>query len=425
MQTVLEPTSREATKRPRALIADLPTGIHAYRDGRSGVRVMLGKKFTGAAVVKKRFPTLADAKEFIFGEDALKLKNRIPGVVDLKRDMGAVAFDTPRGVYSEAAAAWEELKKFNSPGGILDAVRFYIKHTALTEGTWTIAEAAVAMEKRLVRLNRDVRYRKGLAWVYKRFREDFPKSEIHEITKSEILDWLDEEDFEGTTKNNYIRDLKVLFNFAEREKKIGINPMKDILRSEVPPGPIILLSIRDIARVLIVSGRITQMQIPTAIKFFGGLRTSEVRRLEWQEIKQNAIVVEARKAKTRARRVVPISKNLQAWLPVERAKEGFVAPEGRDWRRSFELMKTVAGINPWPRNCQRHGFGSFHLAKHKDEGSTASDMGNSADIIVRHYREVIDSESDIESFWNLTPANVERFAEIDPAFRAALDSLEK
>jgi len=414
----------EKKKKKLAIIAGLPAGVNAYPGGGGGVRVRLGKRFTGGGVIRQRFQTVKAAREFIFGDEAKKLQARTPGAIDLKRDIGAAAFDVPRGVYSEAAAAWEELKKVKSPGGILDAVRFYIKHTNLKAGKWTIAEAGEALEKHLLRLKRDERYRKGLQWTFGRLEEDFPKSHIHEITKTEILDWLDEEDFEPLTRNNYIRDLKVLFNFAEREKRVSINPMKEIRREQVADSEVSILSIRDTARVLLTSMHVTGMQSPTAFKFFLGVRTSEVRRMDWSEIAEDMVIVAAKKAKTRARRTITITDNLREWLPEPCPKNGPLAPSGREWKNGFELLKTVSGVNPWPRNCQRHAFGSFHLAKHRNENLTATEMGNTPDIVIRHYRAVVRESKNIDKYWSLTPSNVREHAEMDEKFEAALERLK-
>lgn len=418
------PNGARKPKSTKALIADLPAGISCYRDN-GYIRVRLGKRFTGGRIVKRSFSQLCAAKAFIFGEDAQKLKARVPGVVDLERKLGATAFDIPRSVYAEAVAAWEELRKVNSQGGILEAVKFYIKHTALIHGSWTIEEAAAALEKRLIRLKRDEQYRKGLQWSYGRFAEDFPDTHIHEITKGEILDWLEEEDFEPVTRNNYIRDLKVLFNFAEGEKRLGLNPMKEIKREEVPDGEVTILNVRDTARVILTAMHLPGLLVPTVIKFFAGLRTSEVRRLQWEEIKQDCIVIKARKAKTRSRRVITISDNLRLWLEGERQKSGPVCPSGWGWRKLFELLRVTSGINPWPRNCQRHSFGSYHLARYKNENLTATEMGNSPDIVVRHYRAVVEDAAETITYWKLNPKNILKFAMVDGQFKETLAILKR
>jgi integrase len=49
---------------------------------------------------------------------------------------------------------------------------------------------------------------------------------------------------------------------------------------------------------------------------FAGLRTAELQLLDWKEIDLNRgfITVDANKAKSRQRRLVPISDNLRLWL---------------------------------------------------------------------------------------------------------------
>ena len=53
-----------------------------------------------------------------------------------------------------------------------------------------------------------------------------------------------------------------------------------------------------------------------AIGAFAGMRAAEIARLAWSEVnlERGFITVTASKAKTAARRLVPISENLKAWL---------------------------------------------------------------------------------------------------------------
>ena len=53
-----------------------------------------------------------------------------------------------------------------------------------------------------------------------------------------------------------------------------------------------------------------------AIGGFAGLRSAEIERLDWKNVnfERGFIEVRADTCKTRARRLVPISENLRAWL---------------------------------------------------------------------------------------------------------------
>lgn len=53
----------------------------------------------------------------------------------------------------------------------------------------------------------------------------------------------------------------------------------------------------------------------------------------------------------------------------------------------------------------RHTFGTFHYAKYRNENSTASEMGNTPDVVFKNYRALV-KEPLVSQFWDLTPAKV-------------------
>jgi len=61
-----------------------------------------------------------------------------------------------------------------------------------------------------------------------------------------------------------------------------------------------------------------------------------------------------------------------------------------------------AAIVPWPHNAMRRSFGSYFLAKTKDENLTATEMGNSPSKVIRHYRAVVKDEQ-VENYWAIMP----------------------
>ena len=64
-----------------------------------------------------------------------------------------------------------------------------------------------------------------------------------------------------------------------------------------------------------------------------------------------------------------------------------------------------AQIYPWPHNAMRHSFGSYFLGKTKDENLTASEMGNSPEVIIKHYRALV-RDADVTQYWRLAPGNL-------------------
>ena len=65
-----------------------------------------------------------------------------------------------------------------------------------------------------------------------------------------------------------------------------------------------------------------------------------------------------------------------------------------------------AQIAPWPHNAMRHSFGSYFLGKTKDENLTASEMGNSPEVIIKHYL-TIARDADVARYWRIAPGNLQ------------------
>jgi integrase len=153
-----------------------------------------------------------------------------------------------------------------------------------------------------------------------------------------------------------------------------------------------------------------------AIGLFAGLRSSEIETLQWKDLKPLAdrptLTVQAESSKTRQRRVVTMPSNLKAWLEPYRERILAGGPVVCScWREHFQIITKKAGI-VWPHNALRHSFGSYHLAKHRNVGETAHEMGNSPDMVHRHYKELVQPDAAEQFFSILPPAQNSWYWEI-------------
>ena len=142
-----------------------------------------------------------------------------------------------------------------------------------------------------------------------------------------------------------------------------------------------------------------------AICGFAGLRQSEMVSLDWSEIdlRRGFIEVKGRKAKTKQRRLVPIAKNLKAWLAPYVKKDGPVLESSNDvYLSSRRTAALAAGLKKWPRNCLRHSYVSYRLAGTKDAAKVALEAGHSAAMLFSNYRQLV------------TPAEARRWFSIAP-----------
>jgi len=143
-----------------------------------------------------------------------------------------------------------------------------------------------------------------------------------------------------------------------------------------------------------------------AIGAFAGLRTAETERLEWQDVDLSGefIEVKAAKAKTRSRRLVPITTNLVQWVRPYARPKGNVF-EGNVSNARVETAK-AAGIR-WKHNGLRHSFCSYRLAQIQNAAQVALEAGNSPTMVFRHYRELVKPEQ-AKAWFSITPSNTKR-----------------
>ena len=143
-----------------------------------------------------------------------------------------------------------------------------------------------------------------------------------------------------------------------------------------------------------------------AISALAGIRSAEISRLGWQHINltKGFIEVEADKAKTRARRLVPICPALKSWLKPLHGKTTAVAPDGfaHEGRIAWGFREAIAAIKdkkgkqlvPTIKNGWRSSFISYRLQELGNKyAEVAEEAGNSESIIISNYRELTDVQT--------------------------------
>ena len=139
-----------------------------------------------------------------------------------------------------------------------------------------------------------------------------------------------------------------------------------------------------------------------ALGGFAGLRTAEIARLEWKDVdfKQGIITVSAAKSKTASRRIIPIQDNLAQWLaPWTSARGPVFLP--KDATKVEKRVAEAAKV-AWKHNGLRHSFGSYRLAQIKNAAEVSLEMGNSPQMIFKHYRELV-TPRDAAAWWAIAP----------------------
>ncbi len=233
------------------------------------------------------------------------------------------------------------------------------------------------------------------------FSREYPGPILH-VRSEQIDQWLRKTTVSPVSRNNRLRNIRSLFIFAKQRNYL---PKSEITQADLVPK----------AKVPAKDNEIfTPQQFETllraapphlipllAVAGFTGIRAAELERLDWSAMNFDRKVIELRatQAKTAARRLIPISDNLAAWIAPFVA-EGPVIPNLRI-RDEATLLAKKLKIG-WPKNVLRHSCISYRVALTGDVPRTALESGNSPDIIFRHYREVVD-EAAAKAWFGIMP----------------------
>jgi integrase len=253
------------------------------------------------------------------------------------------------------------------------------------------------------------RYMEDLVYRLGQFKGSV-QSNISHIDADKIrifLDGLTKADGEKVSArsyNNFRLAIITLFEFAKKRKYLPTdwNEFDSVDKLNDKGGPIEIFTSAEISKLLAVAS-------PDMIPFlslgaFGGLRSAEIERLDWRDVKFETgfVIIEAAKAKTASRRQVEMHPNLRVWLQPHAKKDGPVYPYNDDW-----LYKTLREVSatakvPWKNNVLRHSYISYRIAETGDVNRTALEAGNSPAMIFSNYRELV-TPQEAKTWFSIMP----------------------
>lgn len=306
-----------------------------------------------------------------------------------------------------AIEEWASARKIAGDAVLSDAVRFYhanrldllpVKSLAEVTEEFVESRRASGVTARYVTRSRE---------SLKRFMGHV-SGNIGEVTTAQVNSFLRAQTTLGpVAKNSLRRCLVTMFGFAKRQGYLHPDRKTPAELSESfkePETEIEIFTPEEMTRILQTAhARLLPL---VAIGAFAGVRSAEIRRLDWEDIKwdRGHIEIAGRKAKTAARRLAPLSDNLKAWLAPWRHESGPII-RMKDSSGALGDLGVKAGIpGGWRQNALRHSFISYRVAETGDVARTALEAGNSPDIIFRHYREVVDGQSARDWFSIMPPA---------------------
>jgi integrase len=316
-----------------------------------------------------------------------------------RNNHGVAGISMPVRLRGEALEAARLLEPYHV--SVLDAAREYVRRHELITKSETVANAVKLFLAAKAEDNLRLRYLGDLSSRLSRFARSFGERKLADIFPAEIDRWLRELHQAPLSRNTFHLRLHTLFEYARVRGWVETNPLKDVTRAKVIQGSPGILSVDQTARLLERAG--TETLPYWAIGVFCGLRSAELKRLEWHDVhfEEGLVEVPTTKSKTASRRFVKIQPNFAQWLAPYRGRQGLICPD--NLYAQLLADRRAAGIATWPANGLRHSFASYHLAHFRDVKDLALEMGHTrSEVTFRHYRELV-TPSEAERFWRIAP----------------------
>ena len=351
----------------------------------------------------RTYASLQEARTFAH-QKSISLANDTPGgspEVSLRElDLLRTCESRVTGFGLTVAAAieeWVAAKSLLAGGPLVAAAQHYRHHHAdLVPKVLDAAVAEFLEAKKTVVSPVHLRTLRIYTRKLQRFVGNPP---IADIAPSQIEACLLSSAAHHRTRNNLRKSLINLFRWAQHQGYIAAErktaPERTISFTGVDAAPAIYTP-EELRKLLAVCR--PEVLLHVAIGAFAGIRTAEIARLDWKDVLwgRGYIEIKAAKAKTRARRLVPLHENLRAWLAPHRKEEGPICSSKKLWRW-LEQIGRKSGV-PWQQNALRHSYASYRLAQVQDAPKVALELGNSPQMLFQHYRELVTPEAAVEWF---------------------------
>lgn len=210
------------------------------------------------------------------------------------------------------------------------------------------------------------------------------------------------------SRENHRRLIVTLFQHAAQQGYVARDTAADIANIQGPrvvagqTGIFTPNQIQQILMALTGSDRVI-----CALGAFCGLRSAELGRLRWENIRmdQGVVVIDAQQTKTASRRVIPLPENAIAWIAplIPTKASGRISRHEHPDYQGEHLAETAQALGiQWVRNGLRHSWCSYRLAVTKNAALTAHEAGNSPQILHRHYNELV-TEAEAKEWFSVAP----------------------
>jgi integrase len=317
---------------------------------------------------------------------------------------------------NEALEAFRRLKASGRPYHLLSIVEeWLVRQTKESPSKSFLEVTDEALDMKINRKKIAAPYQEAMRALRNQVAQSgLSKRQLSGINAVEIEEWLEDKDYSETTYNRVLRQLHTIFRYAVRQRYLPYNLIDGLEPFELGPRTVRVFSNQAIRDMLDNALKTDIQFVPYfAIGAFTGMRIAgELVKLQWSDIHLDSkeIVVRAEISKTKDRRFLPITPNLEAWLRVYFEKAPF-NQKGRvmkfdDYQNLYRARKALCAN--WVPNGLRKTFASAMINKGEDISLVCRILGHRAnpDKLWNYYHKSI-LEPVAKAYWEIYPAGYE------------------
>jgi site-specific recombinase XerD len=296
------------------------------------------------------------------------------------KDLAKRRMDDGKNILNFDAVKWRRFLEFEALIGGIDRLpeveRLWLDRSRPARGPLlepVTKDFLIAKDRQGISADTYSRYKA----LVERLLWSFPGADLDTLDAALLTGWIDElkhpngKPQTAVSKNNWRRYLNTFFNYAVKHRLIEHNPVDLVIVARVEEKPVGILTpeegtqffARNKGEALI--GRL-------ALEAFAGLRYSSAMRLQKAHInfEDEGISLPGSILKTGKRFYIDgFPSNLWKWLRL--APAACWTMTERQYQEGKKLAFVRAGIGH-PKNCLRHSFCTYHVAKFKNVGETAT-----------------------------------------------------
>ena len=224
------------------------------------------------------------------------------------------------------------------------------------------------------------------------------------VSPAELDRWFSSLPGSETTRAGFFRYVRMFFRWAHRMGYVDRDPSAVLDAPRAAVGRNILTV--DQMQALLEVKMPKWLRAAILLGGFAGVRSEEIRRMDWADIDTKAGEIHIRPGVMKDsggffERIIDFTPPLSRRKNALKGKGKLIPVVTKTFHLQRAAVARLAGLDPWPANCLRHSFATYHLARSRDPGKTAHQMGHSSSAMVRRVYAVPARRADGAAWWKL------------------------